>query len=90
MRTIRLLPGEISVLDRQDPTTENDGGWQQLLVQLQTKVERATGDIVLDADDLERIPRYAFDYGNGGWESRLSAIFSRSLGQSLGRASRQA
>ena len=33
--------------------------------------------------ELEQIPRYAFDYGQGGWEDRLRAIFSRHLGGSL-------
>lgn len=85
MRTVYLLPGEITVLDRQDPSTGPDGGWQGLLVRLQNKVNRATGELVLDAQDLEQIPRYAFDYGNGGWEDRLTGIFGRTLGPGLGR-----
>jgi hypothetical protein len=30
-----------------------------------------TGLLTPTRRDLERIPRYAFDYGNGGWENRL-------------------
>jgi hypothetical protein len=32
-----------------------------------------------------RIPKYAFDYKQDGWEDRLKAIFSRTLGPNLGR-----
>lgn len=31
------------------------------------------------AQDLEQIPRYAYDYGNGGWESHLREVFERAL-----------
>ena len=84
-KSVVLSPHEIAVLDRQDPSTEQDGGWQSLLVGLQQKLNRDTGELVLDDADLERIPRYAFDYGNGGWESRLLNIFERHLGAGLGR-----
>jgi hypothetical protein len=80
-----LTVGELEILDRQDPETDADGGWQSLLVGLQTKVSRHSLRLDLDEQDLERIPRYAFDYGNGGWESRLRGIFERSLGSMLGR-----
>jgi hypothetical protein len=83
--TVFLTPQELEVLDRQDPATVDDGGWQGLLISLQTKVDRYTRRVVLDADDLEKIPRYAFDYVNGGWEARLLAIFGRTLGPTLGR-----
>lgn len=66
MRTVLLQPCEIAALDRQDPSTEADGGWQSLLVRLQAKLQRSTGCIDLDARDLEQIPRYDVDYGNGG------------------------
>jgi hypothetical protein len=76
---------EISALFRQHPATKDDGGFQGLLVSLQERIDRATGRINLTVDDLEKIPRYAFDYKNGGWENRLIAIFSRTLGSGLGR-----
>ncbi len=85
MRTVNLTPAEIHVLDRQDPVKGPDGGWQTLLTRLQGKVNRTIGELVLDAQDLEQIPRYAFDYGNGGWEDRLLGIFGRTLGPRLGR-----
>ena len=55
----------------------------ELLVKLQRQTDRTSGRIVLHDDDLERIPRYAFTYGNGGWEDRLTTIFSRHLGARL-------
>ena len=80
-----LNPAEIAELFLQLATTEQDGGYQSLLVGMQKKVNQATGEITLTAAEIERIPRYAFDYGNGGWENRLMAIFRRSLGPKLGR-----
>ncbi|RNJ49886.1 aspartyl-tRNA synthetase [Methylocystis hirsuta] len=85
MRSVTLTSGEISVLMKQDPTRKNRGGWQLLIVTLQEKLDAATGSIFLDRKDLERIPRYAFDYKNGGWESYLKAVFGRTLGPKLGR-----
>lgn len=85
MQTVTLNPNEIEILDRQDPTTENEGGFQQLLVELQGLLNRQTGALALSTEHLEKIPRYAFDYRNGGWEDRLKGIFSRTLGANLGR-----
>lgn len=85
MQTVTLIPTEIAILDRQDPATENDGGFQQLLVELQGLLDRNTGALALRDEHEEKIPRYAFDYKNGGWEDRLKGIFSRTLGNNLGR-----
>lgn len=82
---IMLNSAEVAVLFRQDPVTAGDGGFQSLLVRLQGKCDQPTGKILLSGDDLEKIPRYAFDYNNGGWEDRLMSIFTRSLGPKLGR-----
>ena len=82
---IVLTSAEIVELFVQPAHTEKDGGFQSLLVGMQRKTDKATGKLTLDADELERIPRYAFDYKNGGWENRLIAIFRRSLGSKLGR-----
>ena len=85
MQTVTLNPSEIEILDRQDPVTEKDGGFQQLLVDLQDSVNRQTRALSLSDEHEEKIPRYAFDYKNGGWEDRLKGIFSRTLGDNLGR-----
>ena len=76
---------EEEILFRQDPSKKKDGGWQSLLVKLQDQFDPATMTIKLDRKDEERIPRYAFDYGNGGWEGRLTGVFGRHLGPRLGR-----
>lgn len=41
------------------------------------------GSIRLEADQLERLRRYAFTYGDGTWEKALRNIFSRELGPKL-------
>jgi hypothetical protein len=79
MQTVTLASTEIEILDRQDPATENDGGFQQLLVELHGLLNRNTGALALSDEHEEKIPRYAFDYKNGGWEDRLKGIFSRTL-----------
>lgn len=84
MTTINLSANEQAELSKQDPQTSSDGGFQSLLVSLQNLVQ-PNGDLTLTSDHLDRIPRYAFDYGNGGWENTLVSIFSRNLGAKLGR-----
>lgn len=85
MRNEVLNQQELEVLFLQDAETAGDGGFQSLMVKLQGQCVRPTGEITLHDDDLERIPRYAFDYSNGGWENRLVDTFSRTLGPQLGR-----
>jgi hypothetical protein len=85
MKAVILNGDEQNILNRQDPATESDGGFQRLMVTLQYSLDEKTGVIEIPDIVLERIPRYAFDYGNGGWESRLKGIFSRTLGETLGR-----
>jgi hypothetical protein len=82
---VQLLPSEIEILCKQDPSSRNDGGFQNYLVQLRKRLNISTGEIDLTEDDLERILRYAFDYGNGGWEGILIGAFGRALGDNLGR-----
>ena len=82
---VTLSADEIAELDKQDPATRGDGGFQSLMVSLQERVNRSTGELHLTADDLRRIPMYAFDYRNGGWEDRLKRAFGRTLGPKLGR-----
>ena len=81
---ITLNPAELEILFRQDPATKDDGGWQRLLITLQELTDPDTGEIEIPPRILERIRRYAFEYGNGGWESRLTSVFGRTLGPTLG------
>ncbi len=80
-----LTASEIAEIYKQDPSTKGDGGFQSLMVRLQTRIDRSTGTITLTARDLRRIPMYAFKYKNGGWEDRLIRAFGRTLGPGLGR-----
>lgn len=82
---MKLDRSELDILFRQDPATKDDGGWQRLLITLQELTDPETGEIEIPGRILERIQRYAFDYGNGGWEDRLTKIFARTLGPRLGR-----
>ena len=82
---VTLAASEIAEIDKQDPAKASDGGFQGLMVSLQKRIKRPSGRLKLTADDLRRIPMYAFDYENGGWEDRLKAAFSRTLGPNLGR-----
>jgi len=82
---LTLIPYEVAVLFRQDPATRDDGGFQRLLITLQELTDQQAGEITFPERLRERIARYAFDYGNGGWEDRLTAIFARTLGPRLGR-----
>ncbi len=85
MQVVILNESEVQILDRQEPATEQDGGFQGLLVDLQSSLNRQSGELLLSDAHEEKIPRYAFDYKNGGWEDRLKGIFSRTLDPILGR-----
>lgn len=82
---VDLNASEIAEIDKQDPSTASDGGFQSLMVRFQQRIDRSTGRLHLTDDDLRRIPQYAYDYRNGGWEDRLKRAFSRTLGPRLGR-----
>ena len=82
---IVLNADESALLDRQDQSTAGDGGFQSMLVGFQKALRRGTSELKLTEDDVQRIARYAFDFKNGGWQTRLVGIFGRTLGANLGR-----
>jgi hypothetical protein len=53
-----------------------DGGFEGLLRRLRgcNVTYRESAYLELDAETLERLHRYAYDYGQGGWEERLRPI----------------
>jgi len=51
-----------------------EGGYQDLMRKVQRNL--TDGTLHLDAEDLEKIPRYAEEYGQGGFEERLSPLLS--------------
>lgn len=73
------------MLDKQDPSTARDGGFQSMMVGFQKALRRGTNELKLTDNDIERIAQYAFDYRNGGWQTDLIGIFGRTLGPNLGR-----
>lgn len=79
MFNLNLNQGELSTLFSQPPETKSNGGFQALLVKLQTKVNRLTGTITLSDQDIERIFRYTWQYKNGGWQKKLLQIFGRNV-----------
>ena len=80
---IVLNKEEIALLDRQDPITARDGGFQSMLVDFQKRLRRGTSELKLSDDDIDRIRKYAFEMGSGGWQTRLVGIFGRTLGPQL-------
>ncbi len=80
---ITLNQQEVQELMKQDPSAEGDGGWQNLQILFQKRVNKTTGHLTFTSGDLEQIKRYAFNYNKGGWQARLIAIFGRSLGPKL-------
>jgi hypothetical protein len=79
---IDLTDDELAALNE---PINGQGGIQTFMRQLQAQVNNATKTIRLTDEDLANIPHYAFDYGQGGFEGRLIAAFSRELGATLGR-----
>ena len=55
-----------------------DGGFQRFMKKLQGKFISETGEIVLSPDDEVEIVK-KISYAQGGFESRLIAIFSRHI-----------
>lgn len=79
---LELSQQERFLLFKQDPLSKGKGGFQALLVKLQSLTD-SSGRLFLTNQLLERIRRYAFSYGNGGWENRLVSIFGRVMGSNL-------
>jgi hypothetical protein len=80
---IKLTVGELEELRKEPPSNAKKGGFQNFLVKLRYRIDDESGELELDTEDLNRIHRYAFDYKNGGWQTRLKKIFSRTLGDNL-------
>jgi hypothetical protein len=80
---LELNEVEYEIVCRQDPATRDDGGYQSLMVTLQDITDEASRRMVLPHHLIERLRRYAFNYGNGGWEDRITGIFGRHLGPRL-------
>jgi len=86
-RFLVLNDEEREELFRQDPATKNRGGFQNLMLRLQSQYRPGSQELRIDDHDIDDIQRHAFDYEQGGWEEQLLKIFSRHLGPRLGRDS---
>lgn len=56
-----------------------DGGFQRLLVQLKVAMSPDGRFLTLTPELVEKVNRYANDYGSGGFQSRLGKITTRNL-----------
>lgn len=66
-----------SAAARLDRPVSGNGGFQQLLRKLQ--LQRDGGQLVLDDGDLERLQRYSYAYGSGGFQDRTSSTAQLAL-----------
>lgn len=82
-----LNSSELEALFRIPKSDKGKGGFQSLMVTLQERTDRETGEIRLREQDLQRIRNCAFR-GSGGYQSRIRAIFARTLGVKLDGASK--
>lgn len=76
MKLITISSIGIKILNKPTP---GRGGWQSLMRLLRRKLDSRTGIMVLTNLEIDRIFRYAYAYGNGGWEKRLRRIFGSHL-----------
>lgn len=80
---LQLNESEYEIVLRQDPATKDDGGYQRMMVTLQEITDENSLVMVLPIHLIPRLRKYAFNYGQGGWEDRLTGIFGRHLGPRL-------
>ena len=76
---IQLSKDDLTALNKQDPATAGDGGFQGLLVKLQGQIDPRTNELRLNDTDVQRIRRYSVQYGDGGWQGRLLRVFVNKL-----------
>jgi hypothetical protein len=82
---IKLTIGEVQELRRVVDHSAGRGGFQNLLLHLWYHLDEESGEIQVSYLLMERINRYAFQYGNAYWRRTLRRIFRRTLGANLDR-----
>ncbi len=53
------------------------GGFQSFIKKLQEQYSAKTQTLLLDEGDIKRMVQYCKDYGQGGFQGRMSFILSR-------------
>ena len=82
---VKLTVSEIKILIEFTSRSRRRGGFQNLLLHVWYRLDESTGEVELPYLLLERIHRYAFQYGNTHWRKTLRGIFRRTLGANLDR-----
>ena len=82
---IKLTISEVQELKRLVDHLAGRGGFQNLLRHLWYHLDEESGEIQMSHLLMERINRYAFQYGNVYWRRTLRRIFRRTLGANLDR-----
>jgi hypothetical protein len=82
---VKLTVNEIKSLTDSTRSLRGRGGFQNLLLHLWYRLDESTGEVELPYLLLERIHRYAFQYGKAHWRKTLRKIFRRTLGANLDR-----
>jgi len=65
---------------------QGQGGFQNLVSSIQGSLDEDDGTLELDETQQERIPRYARDYGQGGWEDELGSMVGVEVMEDLDNA----
>lgn len=71
MHRVQLSAHEAAALNR---PVNGQGGFQSLLRSLKANFDARDNSLTLTPAQMERIRRYATDYGLGGFEDRLDGI----------------
>ena len=66
----RLLVDELAVLRK---PVEGQGGMQSFLRSLKSRI-REDGTLSLSPEEVERVRKYAEDYGEGGFQERFRLV----------------
>jgi site-specific DNA-methyltransferase (adenine-specific) len=69
-----LDPTEMEPLTRE---VNGTGGYQSFIRKLQRQYSPKEGQIILDIEDIQRMPRYVTKYGQGGFQDRLSFLMNK-------------
>jgi hypothetical protein len=79
---IKLVTAEIRKLI-QASTECHDMELEDYLFGLQRRLDPRSGLLDVNDEDLQKLQRFAFDYGVKKWKDSLKEIFARTLGREL-------